>query len=177
MPAQNLFATTLTNINFFKVPIRLKIGKQDFFSSRAGEVFSMAIYIYLIYSLAISDVFYKESPKVVQQDGELPTAPWYNFTETNFFFGLEIADGNGIGLPYDETIFSVMANYFTYGINMTSGSQIILSYEKASMVLCKDSAVDKVLPELIEEYPMALCLPYLRFPIGGEAIQSSVLLK
>ena len=159
--------STLASVNLFKVPIRLKIKEQDFFSSKIGEVLSIAIYAYLLYSLSTSDVFYKDSPKVISQDLENSKSGWYNFTETNFFFGIQVSNMYGIGLPVDSTIFSAMAYYYTYGVNYTTGAQTIVSYEAVHLVPCKNTSVGIIFPTLISTYPNALCLPHLRFQIGG----------
>ena len=159
----------LTGINLFKVPIRLKIQERDFYSSRAGELFSFCIYIYLIYGLATSDVFYKLSPKVVQQDIENLIAPWYNFTEENFLFAAEITDVNGIGVPPDPTMYKVVMNFLTVGTNQTTGVQTIVDYEIFPMILCKNATLSKESVEILQTFPYGLCLPNPRFQIGGAA--------
>ena len=168
MFVKKAISSTLTTMNFFKVPIRLKIKHQDFFSSRSGELFSIAIYAYLIFSLSTSDVFFKTSPQVIVTELESKFAPWYNFTEKNFFFALEITSDLGIGLPYDPNLFTVETVYLSLG-NNPEQQQIITKYAKTLMVPCKDTYVALVQPLFIKTYPYSLCLSNPRFEIGGVA--------
>lgn len=157
-----LLSKTAASINLFKVPIRLKIRSEDYFSSRIGEFLSLLIYAYLLNSLITSDVFTKNNPNILEKEVDNSKTFWYNFTERNFIFGAMVSDSLDVGFELDPKIASFMASYNTF-----TGSNTKNTFIKLPLVLCKNTYAKYAFPQLITQYPSGYCLPNPRFLVGG----------
>ena len=160
-------------LNLFKLPIRLKLKNDSFFVSTPGEILSITIYAYLLYSFITSDFFTRMNPNILEKDSNLLSSPWYNFTEENMFVGVWINTVKLVGVPMDPQYFSLIAAYssINYTQNVTTAAPLI----EEMLVDCKDTYMSKANPGLIELYPHVACLANPRFTIGGsqgEAFQS-----
>ena len=131
-------------------------------------MFSIAIYCYLLYSLIGSDAFSKKNALILQKDIENLKTFWYEINENNFFFDCQLSDYQGNGYLVDASIFTFQVVYYNFVVNLTMKGNILESYEKDDMVLCRDSPIGKGLPaSVLQQYPNGLCLANPRLRIGG----------
>lgn len=165
MAFKSILPSIFASLNLFKIPIRLKLGRKDYFSSHIGEAISIAIYIYLLYSLVTSDTFQKIHPQVIEKDLENSISDWYHFSETNFLLGAMVTL-NGVAQE-DPQIFSLKATYFTFNNNNQTQDLFLESYYKADMVLCSETNLKNIYPNLAVQFPTGKCLPKLDFDVGG----------
>ena len=156
-------------LNFFKIPIQLKINKKNSSSPKIGVLISFAIYGYLLFALITSDAFSKKNPNVVEKEITASSTPWFNFTKENFFFGAYLSDMNGAPLVYDPTYARIYALYYDYSTNSSTGALQIDNVNAASLAPCKDDPyVQEYRKDVLKQYPQLLCLPKSEFTIGGD---------
>ena len=97
-------------IDLFQSPLTLYLQGSDRRTSTVGVIFSLLIYIYLLYSFVHSDLFEKSSPIVVNQSNQTPHASRISFSD-DILITVGVADS--FNRRYrDETIFNIQFRYF-----------------------------------------------------------------
>ena len=163
----------IATANLFKVPVRLRINKSYFLSSRTGEFMSTLIYIYLLYNLILSDSFTKNNPQIMQNEVETVKTATFDFNSDNFAFMVGIASLSGFYVEIDPRYLRIYAEYVQLAANPVTQNFDIVEFKKVSMTKCKESIVGKQYPDLIRQYPAALCLPNTTFSVSGSYAEST----
>lgn len=166
----------LSLMNFFKVPVRLKIDQKDFYSSKFGEFLSIVIIGLLLFSLATNDVFYKESPETYEKSLTTQLNPLFSFTKENFFIALVISNKIGITLKPDPTIFSFKASYITSKLIDKDKGLEPLPYEIVNLIPCLNSSYYGMSEymNLMTNHKYAYCLPFHNFSVEGNFEQQTI---
>ena len=100
----------LSFIDLFHLPVTFYFNGNTKRSSSLGIIFSLAIYLFMFYSLVTSDLFFKSSPIVVSQSIDKTHAERIDFKDGMVFsFGLVDAVSTHY---YDPTIFTIVVRYF-----------------------------------------------------------------
>ena len=157
----------LSKMNFFSVPIRLRINKQDNHSSRLGELLSIAIIVYILLIVIESDYFYKQNPKVVSQTMQLPETETMIFNSKNFSIAVKLSDASSKGV-IDPQSFKFQA-IFSRLVDYNDGKgQIIVSQNITDMILCTKSHFEYDVNNFnLYGFQNAYCLNQSFFEIGG----------
>lgn len=163
-------------IDFFKIPVRLKINKQDFYSSKSGELISLIIIGLVLYMLFTNDVFLRKNPEVSEKSFSTIENPAFNFSIDNFFMAVKLTDEVGYGLEPDPRLFTFRVVYNFLSLkNDSKGltSDLVL---KKDLVPCNKSAYNKVniYSKLLEIHPFSYCLPDTNLTIDGGYSQSKL---
>lgn len=171
-----LLNQALSSLNFFKVPIRLKINRCDFYSSRIGEVISLGIIGVLLFMLVTNDVFYKINPDTMEKALTTQFHPRYNLTIDNFFLAVELAEMGGIGLPYNPKIFSFKITYIASSLSKNLSGFEIEKYVVKEMIPCNQSAYTKLdkYRSILSLHPYGLCMPNTDFDVDGAYTQKRI---
>ena len=121
-------------LDLFRRPIYVLFNTQDKVASRLGLVCSLLIYTLIIYDFTKNDIFYKESPKIMDQP--LTDAYRRNIEYSNRVFTVSVVDDNS--LPYvDPSIFVIKAKNVLMISNSAGGfDQIDVQYY--DMHLCNE---------------------------------------
>ena len=162
----------LSKINFFKVPVRLKINKADYYSSRPGEIMSLFILSIQLYMLATHDLFYKNNPETFEKSLAFQNYFRFNMTSKNFFVAAKLAGFGGVGFDYDPSIYKFQATYVTSSVNESGIS--VQNYSIIDMVLCKSSPYYQDYKFIVDIHPTAMCLPKSEFQLYGSYIEEKI---
>lgn len=96
-------------LDLFQSPLSLYFSGSDRRGSIIGFVFSLMIYIYLLFSFVTSDLFIKNSPIAVIQSNQIPQSKKVSFNEKTL---IAIAVTDTFNKRYiDETIFTIQFRY------------------------------------------------------------------
>ena len=101
-------------IDLFQSPLTLYLQGSDRRTSSIGVIFSLMIYVYILYSFVHSDLFQKSSPIVVNQSIQTPHASRISFNN-NTLISVGVVDAFN-GRYQDESIFNIQ---FRFMINTT----------------------------------------------------------
>ena len=163
-------------INFFKTPVRFKINKQDFYSSKSGEIMSLTIIALVLYMLLTNDVFLRINPEISERSFSAIENPSFNFSIDNFFLAIKLADGYGQAFDPDSRMFKFRAVYNIYSVkNDSQGLTPDLILQK-DLIPCNTSAYKKVelYSKLLEIHPNSFCLPETKLMISGGYSQPKI---
>ena len=101
----------LSYLDLFKLPILLYSEGNTKRTSLLGLLFSLVIYLFLLYSFSQSDIFAKKSPSVVNQSSQIPHAKIIKFDEKSI---MVVGLADSLYRKYiDESIFTIKFKYFT----------------------------------------------------------------
>ena len=162
----------LSKINFFKVPVRLKVNKSDFYSSGPGEILSLFIIGILLYMLATHDLFYKRNPETFEKSLAREKYYTFNFTLDNFFIAVKIAGFGGKGLDYNPSIYSFQVTYVTSTVN--ASGLAVQEFSVIDMVPCIDSPYYEKFKYIIDLHPTSMCLPKSEFQLIGSYTEKKI---
>ena len=100
----------LLYLDLFKLPISLYFDGYTKRTSLLGILFSLGIYVFLLYSFSNSDFFYKKSPSVVYQSSQIQHAKRIRFDDKIL---VVVAVGDALNRRYmDESIFTIKFKYY-----------------------------------------------------------------
>lgn len=153
-------------INFFKTPIRLKLNRKEFYSSKLGELLSLAIIGILLFTFINNDVFYKRNPSTLKKTLDMKSYPSFNFDKRNFIFAVQLVDRLGQGYPIDPTIYNIYATYNNLNLSETDRTPKTESYT-LEMVPCVNSSYANSEFQFISGNARGYCLPNPNFTIKG----------
>lgn len=160
-------------LNFFKTPVRLKINREDFYSSRSSELFSLVVIAFLLFNLSTNDIWYKKSPKTLERSLPIPKYPYFNISVNNFLFMTQVGNQFWVGFPLNKKVFTFVATIQAVQLNTSQGAQI-KKFEKFELVPCNLSPYYGQYKQLIDNYPNVLCLPITEFQIGGSFSETTI---
>ena len=125
----------LRNFDLFKQPFFLHINSKDRVTSSTGLAFSLMIYILLLLYFSKCDIFYKDSPKILDQADSQSNRPYILMKDQ--FFLVSVMDGNSINY-IDPTIFSIdIVNYHSIANGSNGYSNVYIG--RKSMHVCNQS--------------------------------------
>ena len=162
-----MISSALATVNLFKVPVRLRINRNYFLSSRTGEIMSALIFVYLIYNFVTSDAFTKQNPLILQTEIETLKTSTFNFTKDNFAVMVGIASLSGFAVEADPRYVRFYAEYALMAVNPKTKNYDSVSFQKILMPKCKDSFMNIKYPELVNQFPGSSCLPNTTFSVYG----------
>ena len=142
-------------LDLFQSPLSLYFDESDKRGSLIGFVFSLMIYIYLLFSFATSDLFFKNSPIAVIQSNQIPQAKRVSFNDKTL---ITMAVTDVFNKRYiDETIFTIQFRY----LNATS-----MVIKKISPCTSKDVYYNESLFDFFQ-LENAYCLENKSFDLEG----------
>ena len=115
-----MFDSILYTLDLFKTPVNFNINGQPKYSSIIGVLFSLTILTYVIYTIAIHDIFYQNNPKINTQNYVVPNDayPTMYFNKYNFSVALGLQNYSGVHVV-DYSYFAISME-ITYSNNLNN---------------------------------------------------------
>ena len=132
------FSEFLKTVDHFKTNVNFYFVKKQKISSTIGALFSISIYVLILYLFAQSDFFKRKQPFVVTQTASSSKAQKIQFNEKNIFY-FHVADANNAALV-DPLYFQITAEKKYLKVNAEGLFEPYL-IESAELKLCEPSDV------------------------------------
>jgi len=111
------FYNLFNYIDIFRIPLSFGLNKKDKISTITGKIFSLVLFVFLLYSFIISDCVNKTNAQSISQDIFQQQRPQMSFSKQNMTMVFGIADDDN-NFYIDEQIFSMI--FYTYKSNSSN---------------------------------------------------------
>lgn len=123
-------------LNLFRAPFLFRIKRFSKISTNFGLLLSMLIYAAIILSFTESDIFYRISPRIINNAKIVNKRPLIN-SDSNFL-AVSVTDING--LPHnDPSIFTIKISNLKYGINASDNTYYLKEENLKSLHYCNEN--------------------------------------
>lgn len=155
-------------MDLFQQNVSLKIQNRHRVSISLGKIFTVGIFIFLLYNFFVSDMIMRVNPNVLQQLIQNNKRPEFNFNKENLVFSFAVVDPAN-KIYHEPSIFNILP-IRTAGKNGVNTEQEILETE-----YCTPDHFRRF-PSFFENANMsyALCLKNQNFTVKGYWDEESV---